>query len=141
MTNHTPPTDQTHTHTTDNEQNERDANRFDTLSGFQRAILRALDATHPQASETATSIREMLRSYSHYDADEPSSSRFYPTKLCLEDRNWVCIQHGLEDARRRHYHLTRPAIQVLTAITAVELGHNTTTQPDTTTADAGGDAG
>ncbi|WP_323677548.1 MarR family winged helix-turn-helix transcriptional regulator [Halorubellus sp. PRR65] len=141
MTNHTT-TDSPDT-TTSTDESEPAPERFDTLSGFQRDILRALyalDATHPQASETATSIREMLRTYPHYDTDEPTTSRFYPTTHRLQDRGWIKIQHDLEDARRRHYHLTTPAIQTLTTITAIELGHNTTTTAHDTTADAtGGD--
>ncbi|WP_264475546.1 MarR family winged helix-turn-helix transcriptional regulator [Halorubellus salinus] len=131
MTDTTPPTTSQSNQPTTTTTSEPQL-RFDNLSGFQRDILRtlyALQATHPQASEPATSIREHLRAYPHYTDDEPSSSRFYPTTLRLNDRGWIHIQPDLEDARRRHYHLTKTATTLLDAITSAEPNHPNTSQP------------
>ncbi|WP_323677631.1 hypothetical protein [Halorubellus sp. PRR65] len=141
MTNHTTTPDSTDT-TTDDTEHDPEL-RFDTLSGFQRDILRALyalDATHPQASEPATTIRAHLTAYPHYD-DAPTTSRFYPTTHRLQDRGWIHITHDLDDARHRHYHLTTPATHQLDQITTIE--HHTThpaiTHPHPTPNPHGGD--
>jgi len=128
MTHHTHPSTTSRDHSTSS-----DELRFDTLSGFQRDILRALyalDAYTPDRSASAIAVREMLRSYPHYDNEEPASSRYYPSTLRLADRGWLNIHPDTRDARRRHYHLTKRARVHLDRVTAAETGlHHTSTEP------------
>jgi len=117
--------------------------RFDNLSGFQRDIVRALyaaEAWSPQSAVDVDTVREQLREYPHYNGEEPASNRYYPAALRLADRGWLSVDHALHDARRRHYHLTTHAHQILDAVTASPTDHHhptsTTTTSDTTTEDS-----
>jgi hypothetical protein len=98
---------------------QTDRLRWDTLSGFQRDILRALYAVEREKRDLADNaergcvasyeVRHKLASFPTYTSETADSSRFYPAASRLENRGWLTITPIPGDTRRRQYELSAEA--------------------------------
>lgn len=110
----------------DSEEASSESLRWDTLTGFQRDILRALyvvDAEKRDLTDNAErgyvasyDVRHQLADFPAYTDDTVDSSRFYPATGRLQERGWITIQPVPRegDTRRRQYELApnaRPLIE------------------------------